>query len=140
MAQATQKRFSFSIPLKHVGKAEEERKVFGWASVVVKNGQPVVDLQGDVISVEDIEKAAYDFVLNVRKAGEMHTNLSGIGRLCESYVCTPQKVAAGGPVSPDGSFGWWAGFHIDSDEVWAKVKDGTYKAFSIGGLAERVEA
>jgi hypothetical protein len=136
MAQATHKRINISVPITKV--EGEARKVFGWASVVEKNGQPVIDLQDDIISVADIEKAAYDFVLNVRKAGEMHTNLSGVGRLCESMVFTAEKQAALGITMA--KVGWWVGFHIDDDGVWEKVKDGTYKAFSIGGLAERVEA
>ena len=35
--------------------------------------------------------------------------------------------------------GWWVGFHITDDEVWAKIKDGAYTMFSIEGKAKRIE-
>ena len=35
--------------------------------------------------------------------------------------------------------GWWIGFLVTDEDVWEKVKDGTYTMFSIEGEAERVE-
>ena len=35
--------------------------------------------------------------------------------------------------------GWWIGFKVTDEDVWKKVKDGTYPMFSIEGEAERVE-
>ena len=35
--------------------------------------------------------------------------------------------------------GWWIGFKVTDDDVWEKVKDGTYSMFSIEGTAERAE-
>lgn len=35
--------------------------------------------------------------------------------------------------------GWWIGFKVTDDEVWEKVKDGTYPMFSIEGEAVREE-
>lgn len=42
---------------------------------------------------------------------------------------------------PEGTLpaGWWIGFKVTDEEVWQKVKDGTYPMFSIEGEAERVE-
>ena len=34
---------------------------------------------------------------------------------------------------------WWIGFKVTDDEVWEKVKDGTYPMFSIEGEAVREE-
>ena len=31
--------------------------------------------------------------------------------------------------------GWFIGFKVSNDDAWAKVKDGTFRAFSIGGTA-----
>jgi len=43
-------------------------------------------------------------------------------------------------LSPDAlPTGWWVGFHVESDEVWKSVKDGTYSMFSIQGTAIRSE-
>lgn len=115
----------------------DQRLVFGWASVVADaQGRMVVDHQGDLIYPEDIEKAAYDFVLTSRQAGDMH-EVVGTGRLVESMVFTVEKMQALG--IPEGTMptGWWVGFHIDDDEKWDLVKKGVRPMFSIGGTGYR---
>ena len=44
---------------------DDEQLVFGWASVSkdAKGNRPL-DWHGDLIDVEELEKAVYDFVLN----------------------------------------------------------------------------
>lgn len=119
---------------------DDQRLVFGWLSVAVdKAGKAIVDNQGDVIEPEDLEKAAYEFTLYARKAGEMHERTEGIGRLVESMVFTVEKQQALG--IPEGTVpvGWWVGFKIDDDSTWSKVKSGEYRAFSIGGRGIREE-
>lgn len=122
-----------------VKKIDDERQmVFGWFSVAVdKAGNPVVDSQGDVIESGDLEKAAYDFVLHARRAGEMHEQLDDVGRLVESVVFTAEKRAAMG--IPDGVVpdAWWGGFKIDDSDAWKRVKARNYVDFSIGGTGSR---
>ena len=116
---------------------DDQRLVFGWASVVENpDGTPVVDLQGDVLMPDELEKAAYKFVLEVRKAGEMHRTVEGVGELVESVVLTKAKREAMGIAA--GASGWWVGFKV-SPEVFAKVKSGQYGGFSIGGRGMRKE-
>jgi len=78
----------------------------------------------------------YNYVLYFRDGGEMHQR-RGIGVLVESVVFTPDKLEAMG--IPEGTLpnGWWLGLKITDDEVWSKVKDGTYSMFSIEGEATR---
>jgi hypothetical protein len=117
---------------------DDKRLVFGWASVAVRaSGEVIEDSDEDVIEIEILEEAAYNFTLDFATAGEMHEK-SGVGRLVESAVFTKEKAAAMG--IPDGFMpeGWWVGFRIDDGEVWEKIKDGTYSMFSIEGKAERV--
>ncbi|UCC71363.1 MAG: hypothetical protein JSV86_13325, partial [Gemmatimonadota bacterium] len=117
---------------------EDQRLVFGWASIIENDdGTPLVDLQGDIITPDALEKAAYRFVLDSRKAGEMHQRTDGIGRLVESFVLTPEKAAA---LGIDKRSGWWVGFKIDDDSTWAEVKKGSFRMFSIGGKAIREQA
>ena len=111
-----------------------QRLAFGWASVIEEGGIPVVDRQGDVMSEADLEAMAYDFVEKCRVAGEMHSSI-GVGDLVESTVFTKAKQAALG--IDLGRVGWWIGFRLSPD-VFAKVADGTYRAFSIGGTGQRV--
>lgn len=115
---------------------DEQRLVFGWASVAEVGGKKVVDSQGDVVPLAEIERAAYEFVEFYREGGEMHER-TGVARLVESCVFTPEKLAAMG-FSGD-KFGFWVGFRVTDDVVWQKVKDGRYSMFSIGGRAVREE-
>jgi hypothetical protein len=102
------------------------------------SGEVIEDWQEDIIEIDDLENAAYEFVAEFGTAGEMHER-GGVGRLIESVVFTKEKAAAMG--IPDGYMpeGWWVGFHINEADVWQKVKDGTYSMFSIEGTAQRVQ-
>jgi hypothetical protein len=128
----------------------DKRLVFGWASIVERGGEPVVDKQGDIIEPEEMEKAAYDFVLDARVAGDNHEKI-GVGRLVESCFFDAAKTEAMEKSLTDRGIdnqivikavGWWVGFHIDDDQVWKDIKSGKSVAFSIGGRAtvEELEA
>ncbi len=114
---------------------EDQHLVFGWASIATENGQPLLDLQGDTITDAELEKAAYRYVLESRKGGEMHLRNGDepkqVGKLVESIVLTADKQKALG--IDLGKTGWWIGLHISDDKVWKKVKDGTYSMLSIHG-------
>lgn len=116
---------------------DEQHLVFGWASVATENGIPVIDRQGDTITDSEMEKGAYDFVLNARVAGEMHQKEVRVGKLVESIVFTKEKQQALG--IDLGKTGWWVGFKVDSDAVWKSIKSGKYAAFSIHGRGLREE-
>lgn len=121
----------------NIAKIDEEQQiVFGWASIIEENGEIVIDTQDDVIQPTELEKAAYNFVLDARIAGEMH-KLIGVGRLIESMVFTKDKQEALG-ISLN-KIGWWIGFKIDDSVTWAKVKTGELSALSIGGAGVREE-
>lgn len=112
----------------------DKRLVFGWITVAEEGGKTVIDKQEDVISSDEMEKMAYNFVLHCRQAGEMHEKI-GVGKLVESIVFTKEKQEALGVDL--GLTGWWAGFKVSDDHVWDKVKKGDYKAFSIHGKGIR---
>lgn len=127
---------------------EEKRQVFGWASLSMVDGEPVIDLQGDTIDIDEVEKAAYGYMLSSRKGGVMHRRIGKfdagpvhIADVIESVVFTPEKLAAWN-LEPDAlPLGHWTGFQIHknaaADEVWEGVKDGTYTGFSIHGSGIR---
>lgn len=123
-----------------ISKADDEQRlVFGFAMVSTDvAGNVITDLQNDRIEPAELEKAAYDFVLHSREAGEMHEE-GGKGRLVESFVATPEKLAKMGiAVEPAGSapVAWWVGFKLD-EETFKSVKEGKYQMFSIQGTAQR---
>lgn len=118
---------------------EEERLAFGWAYVAQdEEGEQTEDWSGDQLDPAELEEAAYRFVELYREGGEMHQR-GGVGVLVESVVFTANKMAALG--IPEGTLpvGWWIGFRVTDEDVWAKVKDGTYSMLSIEGEAVRVE-
>ena len=119
---------------------EDKRLVFGWASIALTiDGQQLEDRQKDIIDPEDLEEAAYEYVLNFRDTGEEHIpTMRKKGKLVESCVLTAEKQKAMG--IPEGTVpvGWWIGFKIDDDDAWNRVKSGHYKMFSIEGKANRI--
>ena len=118
---------------------DDKRLVFGWASIsITVDGEQLEDRQQDMIDPEDLEEAAYEYVLNFRDTGEEHiSTMRKKGKLVESCVFTAEKQKAMG--IPEGTIpvGWWIGFKIDDDAAWEKVKNGTYRMFSIEGRANR---
>lgn len=118
---------------------DDKRLVFGWASIAITvDGEQLEDRQKDMIDPEDLEEAVYDYVLNFRDTGEEHIpTMRKKGKLVESCVFTAEKQKAIG--IPEGTLpiGWWIGFKIEDDAAWERVKNGTYKMFSIEGKANR---
>ena len=120
----------------------EKRQVFGYASVVEIDGMPVIDRQGDYMTPEDLEKAAYDYVVKSRKGGDQHQrdgeNPFHASNMIESFVITPEKIEKMGLPS-DTPVGWWVGYKVEDDRTWDKVKKGLVTGFSIHGRGKRVE-
>ena len=112
-------------------------QIFGWASVANdKDGKPIVDHQGDVIPVEELEMAAYEFAAHNGVGGDMHQRY-GVAYLIESMVFTPEKLAALGLPENSLPSAWWVGFKVTDTDTWQKIKNGDYKMFSIGGRVVR---
>lgn len=135
--------FSPSKPSKSAFRIEkadaDKRLVFGWALVsALKDGQKIIDHQGDIVEQEDLEEGAYEYVLNFRDAGEEHIGtLRKKARMVESVVFTEEKLKAMGIPAGTVPYGWWIGFYVDDDRTWELIKNGTYKMFSIEGRAIR---
>ena len=123
-----------------ITKSDDEKMLaFGWANVSIRsNGEVIEDWQEDIVEPEELERAAYNFVELYREGGEMHER-GGTAVLIESVVFTEEKMKAIGIPVGTLPVGWWIGFKVLDEDVWEKVKDGTYSKFSIEGEAERVE-
>jgi hypothetical protein len=59
--------------------------------------------------------------------------------IVESFVATPEKLAAMGLPKDSAQTGWWIGMKVEDEDVWQRVKSGELKAFSLGGKARRVD-
>lgn len=122
-----------------VMKTKDNQTVFGYANVSVdKEGNYPFEWQDDIIPTEVLEKAAYNYVIKYRGMGEQHIGES-VGILIESCMFTKEKMEVMG--IPEGTVpeALWVGYYIPDEEVFAKVKDGTYKMFSIQGKAKKLK-
>jgi hypothetical protein len=115
---------------------DEQRLVYGWASVVTEKGEPVIDRQGDVIEPETLVKAVNDFMEHVRVGKAMHTG-EQVGVVVHSLPITKEIGDALG-IQSDRE-GWVVAYKVFDDEIWEMVKSGKLAAFSIGGRALKEE-
>ena len=122
--------------------SDEKRLVAG--PLLIPNKKILrIDGQGKKYNVfftpETIEKVARKFMKN--KYGDEVTlehggKTSGV-YLTESWIVeqsSKDKSNLYGFTLPKGT--WFGVYKIDNDEVWQKVKDGTFRAYSIEGLFE----
>lgn len=116
-------------------KADEEQQiVYGFASVVEVDGEPLVDLHGDIIEEADLIKAAHRFMSQYRHGHVQHSG-EEVGEVVESLVFTKDLQQALG--IDLGMVGWFCGYKVKDPEVWKMVKQGNLPMFSIGGSAVR---
>ena len=117
---------------------EEQRIVYGWASVITEKGERVVDRQGDVIEADTLVKAVNDFMEHIRVGKTMHTG-EMTGRVIHSLPIT-NEIGESLGIQSDRE-GWIVAYKVYDDEVWNRVKSGELAAFSIGGRAikEKIE-
>lgn len=111
---------------------EDQRVVWGWASVISEDGNPIYDTQGDSISAEVMTKAANAFMMDVRVAKAMHEG-DQVGEVIHSFPLT-NEIAKAFDIFSDRE-GWIIAMKIHDDDTWEKVKSGELGAFSIGGTA-----
>ena len=133
-----------------VEKADDERQMlFGWFNVAAEaDGTLVTDSHNEQITPEDLEDAAYNFVLKARASGEDHNGLQTDAVLVESVAFTDEKLEALAVDPFSGRVnkkllkaldehmprGWWGGFHVPNEDAWDRAKDGKSE-FSIEGTA-----
>ena len=115
---------------------DEQRLVYGWASVITEDGKPLVDRQGDVIEADTMVKAVNKFMEHIRVGKMMHKG-DQVGQVVHSMPLTKEIGEALGISSS--REGWIVALKVFDDEVWSLVKSGQLTAFSIGGKAKRKE-
>jgi len=137
VAEVMKKEFAkANIEGKILKTDDEQRLVYGWASVVTENGEAVVDRQGDVIEAETLVKAVNEFMEHVRVGKAMHTG-DQVGVVVHSLPIT-KEIGDSLGIQSDRE-GWVVAYKVFDDDVWAMVKSGELAAFSIGGRAIKEE-
>lgn len=94
-----------------------------------------VDADNEVISKEETEKAAHQFLQNSHTIGLVHKHYSPDTYLVENYLA-PVDFKKNGKTIKENT--WIIGVQIDNNEVWKAVNEGKLRAFSIGGWAKKV--
>ena len=107
---------------------EEQHLVYGIVLV-----PDIEDLQGDIVSKEDIEAAAHDYLVNSRLIKAQHRAPTD-AEVVESYI-TQQDLPMGRGVAPAGS--WIMVTKVHSNAMWAAIKKGDITGYSIGGMGTR---
>ena len=115
---------------------EDQRMVYGWASVIKTGGTDVIDSQDDMIEADELIKATTEFMMDARMAKAMHSG-EGIGEVVHSFPLV-SDITKGMGISSEME-GWIVGVKVHDDKIWKKVKSGEFSAFSIGGMGEREE-
>lgn len=98
-----------------------------------------------VFSKDTIFKIAQKFFKkgyqnNVNLMHDQNQQVEGI-TMFESFITDVDRgimPMKGFEDAPDGS--WFGSFKVDNDEVWAKVKSGEFKGFSVEGIFEYTKA
>jgi hypothetical protein len=116
--------------------------VMGHAIICTKDGQPYYDLQGDFIPEDAMLKAATDFMLNSRIAGNMHAR-DDYGKPVQDGTVVfmwplTTDIAKAMDVDNKGNTGLWIGMK-PSPDVLDKFKSGEMRGFSIGGYRVKDE-
>ncbi len=96
-----------------------------------------VDHQGDIISAEEIEKAAHDFMADSQQPGLMHKTMlrKHDSQIVESYILrSAQKF--GKITYPAGT--WFVGMRVYNPEIRKRIREGKLTGFSIGGRGKGV--
>lgn len=128
-----------------IAKSDDARQiVFGWAMIAkTKDGKYVVDSDDQWCEPEDVETAAYDFVLGAANgpvSGEDHDGGEPDAFLIESIAFTPEKLAAMGIDDGAVDLGHWIGLYVPDADAYARIKSGEKAMLSVEGSAlESVE-
>lgn len=119
-------------------KQDDEKRIL--TGIVLE--PEVEDFEGDIISEEEIERAATFFLQNSRTIGFRHKKKLINAKLTSSWV-TPVAFTVDGPNGKQkvkkGT--WLISVHVPDDEIWAMVKKKMINGLSVGGFgARQVEA
>jgi len=100
-----------------------------------------VDLQGDIISAEEIEKACWKYNTESRVVGFRHQKeLDAV--ILESSIVRGEgyyfdkSVTANGESAYVKVGSWVAAIKINDSEIWDGIMRGEYRSFSVGGFTD----
>lgn len=128
-ASPDESRDEFSFTMKVLKSDGERKRVIMGVALVPDE----VDLQDDIISAEEVERAAHQFMLNKGVIGIMHEEFpTGASSVVESFIA-PHDMILGTDTVSKGS--WVLGVKVFDDGLLKRIEEGEFTGFSIGGYA-----
>lgn len=88
----------------------------------------VEDLQGDIVSDDQVQKAAHEFLMRSRRIRDMHAN-DIKADLVESAIAPPGGMNWHGKFVPEGT--WVGAVKVQDPEEWLLIKQGKRRGFSV---------
>ncbi|MEZ2660504.1 XkdF-like putative serine protease domain-containing protein [Aneurinibacillus aneurinilyticus] len=97
----------------------------------------VVDAHGDMMTAEEIEKAAHGFMeaQHTHNIDKQHDLQADQGFVIESYVA-PVDMQLGEQTIVKGS--WVVGVKVNNADTWSQIEKGEITGFSMWGVGQRV--
>lgn len=95
-----------------------------------------VDAHGDVISADEIEATAHNFMVSYGTIGIQHNAMSKGALMVESWITKSAQSIEGQKVKKGA---WLITVWVPDDNEWEAVKEGKFTGFSVGGFGERIE-
>lgn len=121
---------------KLLSKAEESAPVARRYVLGIVLEPETKDSQGDIYSVEEVEKACHTYMEKFQGTGLMHKeSTAGKVLILENYLCPVDCTIEGQPVKKGT---WMKAVRVIDDSIWKSIQEGTYTGFSIGGSAVRL--
>lgn len=96
----------------------------------------VEDAQGDILSAEEIERIAHDWMAHSRRTKIMHEDPVD-GEIVESYIAPVDMVVEGQNGQESIPKGAWVLVVRWPESVWPRIVSGELNAYSIGGVGMR---
>jgi len=98
----------------------------------------VVDAHGDMMTAEEIEKAAHGFMQakSIYNIDKQHDLEADEGFVVESYIA-PCDMQLGDQTIKKGS--WVAGVKVTNEDTWSAIEKGEITGFSMWGIGKRVK-
>lgn len=112
-----------------IAKADTHRQIITCEVLIPQER----DTQEDVMSAEDIELAAHQYLKTSRIVGSEHGRPIDAS-VVESYIAPCELMIGDGCIKPGT---WVISIHVQDPEEWQSVLDGTYGGVSVGGVGTR---
>lgn len=116
--------------------SEELGLVMGYAIICTHKGEDYYDLQGDHIPEDAMLKSSFEFMRDLRTAGEMHDGTEA-GTVVFAWPMTAEIAKSFG-IKTD-TTGLMIAMRPHDDAMLEKFKSGEYTGFSIGGIRVKDE-